>query len=326
MGNARLIEALDASRAELAERADVERIAARDRRPHQRRHRPAGGPPARRRRGRPPAPRRRRADRPDRPDVRAAALGLRLGRAQARRRRSGRTTPTRRSTRASSGQAVVSGRPFWTGDYAQRHALPARRRARTSTSSGPGIHSVMAAPLIGEGGPFGALTVFSSRADAWGEADAALLEAIADQAAIAIRTTRLIDELDRSRERARPPGRGRAGPARDRRPDHRPARPGARSSRTSSSQAGRLVGADGVILDLLDPATGNLHWAFDDGLSRACSPPRSGRSSGSRSASGATGDRRRRGPGRHRRRRPRVACSRRRPSRPSSTSAPGSTR
>jgi hypothetical protein len=24
--------------------------------------------------------------------------------------------------------------------------------------------------------------------------------------------------------------------------------------------AGRLVRADGVILDLLDPATGNLHW------------------------------------------------------------------
>ena len=31
-------------------------------------------------------------------------------------------------------------------------------------------------------------------------------------------------------------------------------------------QAGRLVKADGVILDLLDPASGNLEWALDDGV------------------------------------------------------------
>ena len=31
-------------------------------------------------------------------------------------------------------------------------------------------------------------------------------------------------------------------------------------------QAVRLVRADGVILDLLDPATGHLHWALDSGV------------------------------------------------------------
>ena len=95
---------------------------------------------------------------------------------------------------------------------------------------------------------------------------AGLLEAIADQAAITIRTTRLIDELDRSREalgrRAEAEQALREIAARItilREPEE--------ILNDVVAQAGRLVRADGVILDLLDPSTGNLHWAFDDGLS-----------------------------------------------------------
>ena len=124
----------------------------------------------------------------------------------------------------------------------------------------------MAAPLSVEGVPIGALTVFSSRVDQWGEKDGTLLEAIADQAAITIRTTRLIDELDRSREalarRAEAEQALREIAARItilREPSE--------ILQDVVAQAGRLVRADGVILDLLDPATGNLHWAYDDGLS-----------------------------------------------------------
>ena len=58
----------------------------------------------------------------------------------------------------------------------------------------------MAVPLTDEDGSIGALLVSSGRPDAWGEADAAVLTTIADQASITIRTTRLIDELDRSRD------------------------------------------------------------------------------------------------------------------------------
>ena len=32
--------------------------------------------------------------------------------------------------------------------------------------------------------------------------------------------------------------------------------------------ASRLVGGQGAILDLLDPETGHLRWAYDDGLGR----------------------------------------------------------
>ena len=163
-----------------------------------------------------------------------------------------------------SGQAVVLGRPFWTGDYANDRRFPHGHGADTYVAASD-VRSVMAAPLTGEAGPFGALTVFTSRPDAWGDGDAPLLEAIADQAAITIRTTRLIDELDRSRE------------ALGRRADAEQAlreiaaritvlRDPGEILQDVVAQAGRLVKADGVILDLLDPASGNLHWAMDDGL------------------------------------------------------------
>jgi PAS domain S-box-containing protein len=96
-----------------------------------------------------------------------------------------------------SGQAVVLGGPFWTGDYANDRSFPHGAGADTYVEA-TRVRSAMAAPLIGEAGAFGALTVFTARSDAWGPADAPLLVAIADQAAIMIRTTRLIDELERS--------------------------------------------------------------------------------------------------------------------------------
>ena len=98
-----------------------------------------------------------------------------------------------------SGQAVVLGRPFWTGNYVEDDRFP-HGAGSDHYARAIGIRSVLAAPLIGEGGPFGALTVLASRPDAWGAPDAELLAAIADQAAITITTTRLIEELGRSRE------------------------------------------------------------------------------------------------------------------------------
>ena len=123
----------------------------------------------------------------------------------------------------------------------------------------------MAAPLIGESGPFGALTVFSRRKDAWGETDAELLVAIADQAAITITTTRLIAELGESREAL-----GRRAQAeqalREIAARITVLRDTTEILRDVVDQAVRLVRADGVILDLLDPTTGHLHWALDSGV------------------------------------------------------------
>jgi PAS domain S-box-containing protein len=168
-----------------------------------------------------------------------------------------------------AGEAVLTGRPFWTGDYAKDtrfRRLPSVDRHLDSI----GIRSVMAAPLADEKGRFGALIVSTVRPDAWGASDAGLLMTIADQAAITIRTTRLIEELDRSRDalgqRAEAEQALREIAARI-----TALREPGEILRDVVTQAGRLVHADGVILDLLDPTTGNLHWAMDDGLSASFS-------------------------------------------------------
>ena len=74
-----------------------------------------------------------------------------------------------------AGQAVVSGGPFWTGDYLRdprfRHLPVVDRFIEAS-----GIHSVMAVPLTDEDGSIGALLVSSGRPDAWSEPDASLLD------------------------------------------------------------------------------------------------------------------------------------------------------
>ena len=62
-----------------------------------------------------------------------------------------------------------------------------------------GIQSVIAAPLVHREVVVGAITVYGDRADAFDAEDAALLAALADQAAVAIANARLIDELERSR-------------------------------------------------------------------------------------------------------------------------------
>ncbi len=165
-----------------------------------------------------------------------------------------------------SGQAVVQARPFWTGDYQRDERFPHGTGADTYVEAA-GIHSVMAAPLVGDSGAFGALTTFTDRADAWGEADAGLLEAIAAQAAIAIARTRLLEELDRSRnalvrraeaEQALREIAARITAMRD----------PAEILQQVVELASRLVGGQGAILDILDPESGHLRWAYDDGLRR----------------------------------------------------------
>ena len=163
-----------------------------------------------------------------------------------------------------SGRAVVERRVAWTGDYLNDdsfgHATEPDDFARES-----GITSVMSAPLLGEGVPFGAITIYSSRLNAWGEADARLIEAIATQASIAIQTARLIEELDASStELAR-----RA----DAEQSLREIAAKITATRDTGSllqqvvdAAARLVGADGAVLDLVDASGALLHWAYDSGI------------------------------------------------------------
>src|SRR3954451_4510513 len=265
MANARLIEALDASRREIAARADIERtlreIAARIS--------AATDLPGLLQLSVEEAARLMHAD-GSRIDLIDPALGqLRAAYAAGTLESKEDFVPgageSETLDQGVAGQAVVSGEPFWTADYVADARFPHLRVVDEYITS-VGIRSVMAVPLVDDTGPFGALLVAAGRPDAWAEDDAAVLQTLADQAAITIRTTRLIDALgDSQRALTR---RARAEQAlREIAARITVLREPGDILRDVVTQAGDLVGADGVILDLLDPSTGNLHWAYDDGLS-----------------------------------------------------------
>jgi PAS domain S-box-containing protein len=163
-----------------------------------------------------------------------------------------------------TGAAVAESRSFRTGDYLNDPLythLPESDRLVDRL----GLRSVLAAPLVGETGVLGALTVSSRRVDAYDDAQAGLLQALADQAAITIQNARLIAELNRSRSQLR------------RRAEEEQSLREIAARITAITEPGpllqqvvdeakRLVGADGSILDLIDVEHNILRWAFDSGV------------------------------------------------------------
>ena len=168
-----------------------------------------------------------------------------------------------RSDQGLSGQAYTRGTTTWTGDYLADDSFPHGEGADSYVRN-VGIRSGISAPLVGEGGPFGALTVLAARPDAFGPQEADLLEAIAAQVAISLANARLIDDLDRSRtELARSAERERTL----REIGGRLAAVGQPEEllRRIVGEARRLIGADGSRIDLLDESTMRLRWALADG-------------------------------------------------------------
>jgi PAS domain S-box-containing protein len=93
-----------------------------------------------------------------------------------------------------SGRAVIERRVVRTGDYLADEAF-AHAEAPDRYIRQHGIRSVMSAPLIGEDGAIGSLTVHSQARDAFDAANAELLEVLASQAAIAVTNARLYEQL-----------------------------------------------------------------------------------------------------------------------------------
>ena len=196
--NARLIDELGRSREEISRRADAERSAPRDRREHLRPPRRRRDPPADRRRGAAPA---RIGLGPDRHARRRrhAPLGVRLGRGRSSgpaRPGSSTDVPGRRGDRRADGRS--SGR-----DVPDRR-LPRRRRASRTSPVGRARRGDRL-PSRSWRRRCGASTARSARSRSaatrpthYDDDQAQLLQALADQAAIAIQNARLIDELNRS--------------------------------------------------------------------------------------------------------------------------------
>jgi len=87
---------------------------------------------------------------------------------------------------------------FNTGDYLTDERFPHGPDPHRF-AEGFGIRSSMAAPLRSDTGVVGAIGVWARRASAWDEADEATIQALADQASVAMTNARLIDELGRSK-------------------------------------------------------------------------------------------------------------------------------
>ena len=98
-----------------------------------------------------------------------------------------------------SGRAVVDGRTFITADYLE-DPLFVHGPGPDGYVKTKGIRGAISTPLVADEGRFGALTVWSTRPDAFDEEHAAILETIAGQASVALARARLIDELGRWRE------------------------------------------------------------------------------------------------------------------------------
>ena len=163
-----------------------------------------------------------------------------------------------------AGRVVVDGQPFRTGDYLadkRFHHVELSDRLVDLT----GFRSVLSAPLRGEAGPLGAISVSSHRVDLYDDAQAGLLQALADQAAIAIQNARLIAELNRSHDELA------------RRADAQQSLREIAARITAIREPGpllqqvvdaakRLVGADGSVLDLVDLEANLLRWTYDSGI------------------------------------------------------------
>jgi PAS domain S-box-containing protein len=166
-----------------------------------------------------------------------------------------------------AGRTVATAEAFRTADY-----LLDDRFAHTAVSDElvrlTGFRSVLSAPLRGETGPLGAISVSSHRPDAYDDNQAELLQGLADQAAIAIQNARLIEELDRSgMELAR---RAEAEQSlREIAAEITAIREPGSLLQQVVDAARRLVDADGAILDLIDPTGNAVRWAFDSGVGDA---------------------------------------------------------
>jgi len=151
-----------------------------------------------------------------------------------------------------AGQAVADRAVVWTGDYLADRSFTHTPRADEWVRRF-GYRSQMSAPLIGEDGPFGAISAYSARADAFDDDDSQLLGALTSQAAIVLGNARLYEELERRVEAQRSLGEiaARITAIRE---------PGDVLQRTLD-EAVRLLDADGGRIELVEPG-GALRWAF----------------------------------------------------------------
>ncbi|HET7702357.1 MAG TPA: GAF domain-containing protein [Candidatus Limnocylindrales bacterium] len=163
-----------------------------------------------------------------------------------------------------AGRTVQQGIAFRSGDYLNDERFDHVKRSDDLVRE-TGYRSVLSAPMLGETGPLGAISVSSERPDHYDDTHTELLQALADQAAIAIQNARLIAELDRSNTEV-----ARRAEAEQSLREIAAQITATREAGTLLQQvvdaAKRLVGGDGAVLDLVEPDGEELRWAYDAGV------------------------------------------------------------
>jgi PAS domain S-box-containing protein len=96
-----------------------------------------------------------------------------------------------------AGKAVAEGRVIHVDDY--QTAEFDHDVLTDSLAELANVRGLIAAPIIGDAGPLGAIEVMSHEPTAFDDLDTVVLGGLAEQAAIAITNARLIEELERSR-------------------------------------------------------------------------------------------------------------------------------
>ena len=127
---------------------------------------------------------------------------------------------------------------------------------------------MITAPVVGEDGLVGVFQAGHRDRDAFGEDALRLLDALAGQASVALANARLVDRLATSQgalERTADAERALREIARRMMTIQDPAE----LLQDVVDEAARLLGSSGAVIDLLDPATGEVHWAHDAGMDEA---------------------------------------------------------
>jgi len=159
------------------------------------------------------------------------------------------------------GMAVTTGTVQSTGDY----LVDARFRHSASTDEvvhDVGLRSLVAAPLRIDRDIVGALGVFSTRADAYGPAQQALVRSLAEHAAVHIRSTELIRELGAARRQLSRRSRVERT-LREITAELAALRDPASVLQRTVDAAASLLRADGARIDLSDDRSGALLWGYD---------------------------------------------------------------
>lgn len=155
-----------------------------------------------------------------------------------------------------AGRAIAERTVIWTDDYLADETFPHTDDA-DEWMRGTKMRSQMAAPLVGETGASGALSVYSPRRAAFGQKDAEILGALASHAAIVLSNARLYREVKVSAEALAQRVQAQTALAEIATQITSIREPDVVYQRTVD-EARRLLGGDAAIIDLLDSGTDRL--------------------------------------------------------------------